>query len=103
MSDYKSTPLPIAEILIPTTQYGNIRFIRYQGTDQEIIDETKRLIRLYAEGPKKGLEHKEWNSALDSLNMGHACSQEQFEGMSDIQYWAYHQQELSIGRITPKE
>ena len=82
-----------AEILIPTVQYGNIRFF-IEGEADEIIAESKRLNKLYANDSEggfmnAGLPDKEFNAVLDKFTWqdkgDNGIEAEQYERMSDEQ------------------
>ena len=87
-----------AEILIPTVQYGNIRFF-IEGTDEEIIAQAKDLQRKYEGG--FGLPTKEWNAALDEFNSTGTLKNgvELFNQMNDFQQRFFQEQKKSIKRL----
>lgn len=84
-----------AEILIPTVQYGNIRFF-VEDEPENIIRENERLLKLYLGG--FGLEQKEWNKALDRYLAQGSMEPSVHEQMSKEQQWLIHEIDKSISR-----
>lgn len=84
-----------AEILIPTVQYGNIR-IFIEDTPENIIEESKRLNRIYQGG--FGLDQKEWNRALDRYLVEGSIEPSTHEQMDERQQWMIHEIDKSISR-----
>ena len=88
-----------AEILVPTVQYGNIRFF-VEGTGEEIIYESERLNRIYIGG--FGLEQAEWNNALDRYLRDGSMDADIHEKMSKEQRWLIHEIDKSTSRLNYK-
>lgn len=95
---------PIAEILVPTVSYGNIRFFVYEGTPEEIIEESRRLNQL--QQGAFGLTEKEFNAFIDEyLASGTVKGEhvhEQYEKMSTEQKLIIQAIKRSCKRIAYK-
>lgn len=88
-----------AEILVPTVEYGNIKF-QVEGTSQEIIDEARSLINSWKGG--FGLEAKQFNGWLDRYLTEGTGNAELYSQMSSVQQSIIQEIKKSMKRINYK-